>query len=193
MGKFDSMRTENLGAMADGLEASAELKERAAQEMAQTARDMRSVAAIAKEMHGALVENTETMRDMSAAVEGAASRAEDASNEVFARVEERAVKTLRDVDRAAKLAMENSQRSAEEAASAIERARKATVAATVAVCAVACLACLIVLLVATGAMWLQFEAGASWLSGYGWLALPLSMAACAGLGAFVMAKVQERR
>lgn len=190
MGKFDSMSADNLGAMADGLEASAGLKERAARDMAQTAQDMHSVAAIAKEMHSALTENTDTMRDMSAAVEGAALRCENASEEVFARVEERAVKTLRDVDRAAKLAMENSQRSAEEAASALERARKATVAATVAVCAVACLACLIVLLVAVGAMWLQFEAGAAWLTGYGWLALPLAMLACGGLGAYIMRKVE---
>lgn len=190
MGKFDSMRTENLGAMADGLEASAELKEKAARDMAQTAQDMHSVAAIAKEMHSALTENTDTMRDMSAAVEGAALRCENASEEVFARVEERAVKTLRDVDRAAKLAMENSQRSAEEAASALEGARKATVAATVAVCATACLACLIVLLVAVGAMWLQFEAGAAWISGYGWIALPLAMLLCAALGACVARKVE---
>jgi hypothetical protein len=136
------------------------------------------------------VENTETMRDMSAAVEGAASRAEDASNAVFDRVEERAVQTLKDIDRAAKLAMENSQRSAEEAVSALERARTATVAATVAVCAVACLACVLVLLMAVGAMWLQFEAGAAWLAVYGWLAIPVAMLACAALGAFVMHKVE---
>lgn len=190
MDEFDNMSLDNLGAMADGLEASAKLKESAAKEQMQTARDMHSVAAIAKQMHGALVENTETMRDMSAAVEGAAARAEDASNEVFARVEERAVKTLRDIDRAAKLAMENSQRSAEDAVSALEGARKATIAATVAVCAVACLACVLVLLMAVGAMWLKFEAGAAWLAGYGWLALPAAMFLCAALGAYAMHKVE---
>lgn len=190
MGKFDNLSQDNLGAMADGLEASAQLKERAAREQMQTAKDMASVAAIAKEMHGALVENTETMRDMSAAVEGAAARAEDASNEVFARVEERAVKTLKDIDRAAKLAMENSQRSAEEAVSALERARKATIVATVAVCAVACLACVLVLLMAVGAMWLQFEAGAAWLAGYGWLALPVTAFLLVALGAYIAHKVE---
>lgn len=190
MGKFDNLSQDNLGAMADSLEASAKLKERAAREQMQTARDMASVAAIAKEMHGALVENTETMRDMSAAVEGAAARAEDASNAVFERVEERAVETLKDIDRAARLAMDNSQRGAEEAVSALEAARRATVAATVAVCAAACLACLIVLLVAVGAMWLQFEAGAAWISGYGWLALPLAMLLCAVLGATIARKVE---
>ncbi len=190
MGKFDNLSQDNLGAMADGLEASAKLKERAAREQMQTAKDMASVAAIAKEMHGALVENTETMRDMSAAVEGAAARAEDASNEVFARVEERAVKTLKDIDRAAKLAMENSQRSAEEAVSALERARKATIVATVAVCAVACLACVLVLLMAVGAMWLQFEAGAAWLAGYGWLALPVTAFLLVALGAYIAHKVE---
>lgn len=190
MGKFDDLSQDNLGAMADSLEASARLKERAAREQMQTARDLASVAAIAKEMYGALVENTETMRDMSAAVEGAAARAEDASNEVFARVEERAVKTLKDIDRAAKLAMENSQRSADEAVRALERARKATVVATVAVCAVACLACVLVLLVAVGAMWLQFEAGAMWLAGCGWLALPVAMLLCVALGAYVAHKVE---
>ena len=190
MGKFDDLSQDNLGAMAEGLEASADLKERAAREQMQTARDMHSVAAIAKEMHAALVENTDTMRDMSAAVEGAAARAEDASNEVFARVEERAVKTLKDIDRAAKLAMENSQRSADEAVRALERARKATVVATVAVCAVACLACVLVLLVAVGAMWLQFEAGAMWLAGCGWLALPVAMLLCVALGAYVAHKVE---
>lgn len=191
MGKFDNLSQDNLGAMADSLEASADLKARAAREQMQTAKDMHSVAAIAKEMHAALTENTDTMRDMSAAVEGAAKRAENASNEVFARVEERAVKTLSDIDRAAQMAMENSQRSAEEAVRALERARKATIAATVAVCAVACLACVVVLLVAVGAMWLQFEAGASWLTGYGWVALPLSMAACAALGAYAMHRAKE--
>lgn len=190
MGKFDNLSQDNLGAMAEGLEASADLKERAAREQMQTARDMHSVAAIAKEMHAALVENTDTMRDMSAAVEGAAARAEDASNEVFARVEERAVKTLKDIDAAAKLAMENSQRSAEDAVSALEGARKATIAATVAVCAVACLACVLVLLMAVGAMWLQFEAGAAWLAGYGWLALPVAMLLCVALGAYIAHKVE---
>ena len=190
MGKFDNLSQDNLGAMADSLEASAQLKERAAREQMRTARDMHSVAAIAKEMHGALMENTETMRDMSAAVEGAAARAEDASNAVFERVEERAVKTLKDIDAAAKLAMENSQRSAEEAVRALEGARKATVAATVAVCATACLACLIVLLVAVGAMWLQFEAGTAWISGYGWIALPLAMLLCAALGACIARKIE---
>lgn len=190
MGKFDNLSQDNLGAMADSLDASAKLKERAAQEQMRTAKDMASVAAIAKQMHGALVENTETMRDMSAAVEGAASRAEDASNAVFDRVEERAVKTLKDIDRAAKLAMENSQRSAEEAVRALEGARRATIASTVAVCAVSCLACVLVLLMAVGAMWLQFEAGAAWLAGYGWLAIPVSMLACAALGAFAMHKVE---
>lgn len=190
MGKFDNLSQDNLGAMADGLEASAKLKESAAREQMQTARDMHSVAAIAKEMHAALTENTDTMRDMSAAVEGAAARAENASNEVFARVEERAVKTLSDIDRAAQMAMENSQRSAEEAVRALERARKATVAATVAVCAVACFACVLVLIAAVGAMWLQFEAGAAWLAGYGWLAIPVAMLACAALGALVMHRVE---
>lgn len=190
MGKFDNLSQDNLGAMADGLEASAQLKERAAREQMQTAKDMASVAAIAKEMHGALVENTETMRDMSAAVEGAAARAEDASNEVLARVEERAVKTLKDIDRAAKLAMENSQRSAEEAVSSLERARKATIVATVAVCAVTCLACVLVLLMAVGAMWLQFEAGAAWLAGYGWLALPVTALLLVALGAYIAHKVE---
>ena len=109
MGTFDNLSQDNLAAMGDALEASADLKEQAARDQLRVAKDMHSIAGIAKEMHGALVENTDTMRDMSEAIIGAAERAEDASNVVYRAVEARTVECLRDVERAAKKAVESSQ------------------------------------------------------------------------------------
>lgn len=192
MGDFDILGQDNLDAMADALDASANNNERAGQKQVQVASDMKAVAAIAKEISKTLTENTDAMRELSAATGGAVTRVEHASEEVYARVEEQAVRTLEGVDRAARAALDNSQRSAEDAVEALERARKATVAATVAVCLVVCLACVIVLLVAIGAMWLQFEAGASWLLQYGWLSIAVAMLACGVLGALIAVKVSER-
>ena len=98
MGTFDNLSQDNLAVMGDALEASADLKEQAARDQLRVAKDMHSIAGIAKEMHGALVENTDTMRDMSEAVIGAAERAEDASNVVYRAVEARTVQCLRDVE-----------------------------------------------------------------------------------------------
>lgn len=197
MGRFDSESADNLRvreggagdrlpadlrAMADGLDAAAALKEAAAREQARTAKDMHAVAAIAKEMHSAITDNTETMRDMSAAVEGAAARAENASNEVYARVEERAVKTLSDIDRAARIALENSQRNVDAAVRELEAMRKAALAAIAAACAVASAVFIIILLVAIGAMWMQLKLGVGWVSEIGWLSIPLTMTACGVLG-----------
>lgn len=185
MGTFDNLNQDNLAAMADSLDTSAELKKQAALDQLHVAKDMHSFAAIAKEIHAALVENTDTMRDMSEAVVRAAERAEDAAGSVYQAVDERTVETLKDVDAAARLAVENSQANARQAVEELEAARKAMLAATVTVCVASCAACLVVLLVAIGAMWLQFQAGAAWLSSWGWLALPLSMLACGGVGFFV--------
>lgn len=188
MGTFDNLSQDNLAAMADSLSASADLKKQAGLDQLRAAKDMHSVAAIAKEMHAALVDNTDTMRDMSEAVMQTARRCEDAAGTVYQAVDERAVETLKDVDAAARLAIENSQASARQAVDELEAARKAMVAATVTTCAAAGGACLIVLLMAIGAMWLQFQAGASWLCSWGWLALPLSMAVCGAVGFYVAAR-----
>lgn len=190
MGTFDNLSQDNLAVMADSLSTSADLKEQAARDQLRVADDMHSIAGIAREMHGALVENTDVMRDMSDAVIGAARRAEDASNAVYGAVEARAVKTLQDVDRAARMALENSQRSAKQAVDELEGARKAMLAATVATCTIACVACLIVFLVAVGFMWAQLKAGAEWLGSWGWAALLLSMAMCGTVGYFVAIKVR---
>lgn len=190
MGTFDNLSQDNLAVMADSLSTSADLKEQAARDQLRVADDMHSIAAIAKEMHGALVENTDVMRDMSEAVVGAAERAEDASNAVYAAVEARAVATLRDVDRAARMAIENSQKSAEQAIGELEAARRSMIVSTVACCVVTCAACLIVLLVAVGFMWTQMKAGAEWLGAWGWAALLLSMAICGAIGYFIAAKVR---
>lgn len=191
MGTFDNLSQDNLAVMADGLSASADLKEQAARDQLRVADDMHSIAAIAKEMHGALVENTDVMRDMSEAVIGAAERAEDASNAVYKAVEARAVSTLRDVDRAARMAIENSQASAKQAVDELEAARRSMIVSTVACCVVTCVACLIVFLVAVGFMWIQMKAGAEWLGVWGWAALLLSMAACGGIGYFIAVKVRD--
>ncbi len=189
MGTFDNLSQDNLAAMADSLGAAADLKEQAARDQLHVAKDMHSVAAIAKQMHGALTENTETMRDMAAAVTRAAERAEDASNVVFKAVDERAAETLKDVDLAARTAIEDSQENARRAVEELEGARRAMVVATVACCGAACAALILVLVVAVGFMWLQFQAGAEWLSSWGWLAMPLSMLACAGVGFAIATKV----
>ena len=154
------------------------------------AKDMHSIAGIAKEMHGALVENTDTMRDMSEAVIGAAERAEDASNVVYRAVEARTVECLRDVERAAKKAVESSQANAKQAVDELESARRSMIVATVACGVVTCVACLIVFLVAVGFMWVQLKAGAEWLGAWGWSALLLSMAVCGGIGYFIAVKVR---
>lgn len=192
MNDFDSLSSDNLAAMADGLDASASLKEDAARLQAQTARDMHSVASIAREMHAALTANTEAMRDMQRGVTDAALKAEDASNLVFERVEQRAVKTLSDVDRAAKLAMRNSETSASAAVEEMERARKAMLATTVAVSLSCAAALLIMFLVAVGSMWAQFQAGAAWLAGYGWIAIPVSMGLCMAAGYAIATKIMDR-
>lgn len=190
MGTFDNLSQDNLAAMGDALEASADLKEQAARDQLRVAKDMHSIAGIAKEMHGALVENTDTMRDMSEAVIGAAERAEDASNVVYRAVEARTVECLRDVERAAKKAVESSQASAKQAVDELNAARRSMIVATVACGVVTCAACLIVLLVAIGFMWLQMKAGAEWLGAWGWAALLLSMAICGAIGYFIAVKVR---
>lgn len=190
MGTFDNLSQDNLAAMGDALEASADLKEQAARDQLRVAKDMHSIAGIAKEMHSALVENTDTMRDMSEAVIGAAERAEDASNVVYRAVETRTVECLRDVERAAKKAVESSQASAKQAVEEVESARKSMIAATVTCCVVTCAACLIVFLVAVGFMWVQLKAGAEWLGAWGWAALLLSMAICGAIGYFIAVKVR---
>ena len=191
MGTFDNLSQDNLAVMGDALEASADLKEQAARDQLRVAKDMHSIAGIAKEMHGALVENTDTMRDMSEAVIGAAERAEDASNVVYRAVEARTVQCLRDVEEAAKKAVESSQASARQAVDELESARKSMIAATVTCCVVTCAACLIVFLVAVGFIWTQMKAGAEWLGVRGWAALLLSMAACGGIGYFIAVKVRD--
>lgn len=190
MGTFDNLSQDNLAVMGDALEASADLKEQAARDQLRVAKDMHSIAGIAKEMHGALVENTDTMRDMSEAVIGAAERAEDASNVVYRAVEARTVECLRDVEEAAKKAVESSQASARQAVDELDGARRSMIVATVACGVVTCAACLIVLLVAVGFMWLQMKAGAEWLGAWGWAALLLSMAVCGGIGYFIAVKVR---
>lgn len=190
MGTFDNLSQDNLAAMGDALEASADLKEQAARDQLRVAKDMHSIAGIAKEMHGALVENTDTMRDMSEAVIGAAERAEDASNVVYRAVEARTVECLRDVEEAAKKAVESSQASARQAVDELNAARRSMIVATVACGVVTCVACLVVLLVAVGFMWLQMKAGAEWLGAWGWAALLLSMAVCGGIGYFIAVKVR---
>lgn len=190
MGTFDNLSQDNLAAMGDALEASADLKEQAARDQLRVAKDMHSIAGIAKEMHGALVENTDTMRDMSEAVIGAAERAEDASNVVYRAVEARTVECLRDVERAAKKAVESSQANAKQAVDELESARRSMIVATIACGVVTCVACLIVFLVAVGFMWVQLKAGAEWLGAWGWAALLLSMAVCGGIGYFIAVKVR---
>lgn len=190
MGTFDNLSQDNLAVMGDALEASADLKEQAARDQLRVAKDMHSIAGIAKEVHGALVENTDTMRDMSEAVIGAAERAEDASNVVYRAVETRAVECLRDVERAAKKAVESSQESARQAVDQLEVARRSMITATIACCVVTCAACIIVFLVAVGFMWLQMKAGAEWLGVWGWAALLLSMVVCGGIGYFIAVKVR---
>lgn len=190
MGTFDNLSQDNLAVMGDALEASADLKEQAARDQLRVAKDMHSIAGIAKEMHGALVENTDTMRDMSEAVIAAAERAEDASNVVYRAVEARTVECLRDVEQAAKKAVESSQASARQAVDELNAARRSMIVATVACGVVTCVACLVVLLVAVGFMWLQMKAGAEWLGAWGWAALLLSMAVCGGIGYFIAVKVR---
>lgn len=63
MDDFSNLSQDNLAVMADSLNTSADLKEQAARDHLRVAKDMHSIAGIAKEMHGALVENTDTMRD----------------------------------------------------------------------------------------------------------------------------------
>lgn len=190
MDDFSSLSQDNLAVMADSLNTSADLKEQAARDQLRVAKDMHSIAGIAKEMHGALVENTDTMRDMSEAVIGAAERAENASDVVYRAVEARTVECLRDVERAAKSAVASSQKSAKQAVDELEGARKSMIASTVACCVVTCVACLIVFLVAVGFMWVQMKAGAEWLGAWGWAALLLSMVVCGGIGYFIAAKVR---
>lgn len=190
MGTFDNLSQDNLAVMGDALEASADLKEQAARDQLRVAKDMHSIAGIAKEMHGALVENTDTMRDMSEAVIAAAERAEDASNVVYRAVETRTVECLRDVEEAAKKAVESSQASARQAVDELDGARRSMIVATVACGVVTCVACLVVLLVAVGFMWLQMKAGAEWLGAWGWAALLLSMAICGAIGYFIAVKVR---
>lgn len=187
MGTFDNLSQDNLAVMADSLSTSADLKEQAARDQLRVADDMHSIAAIAKEMHGALVENTDTMRDMSEAVIGAADRAEDVSNVVYRAVEARTVQCLRDVEHAAKKAVESSQASAKQAVDELDGARKSMVAC----CVVTCAACLIVFLVAVGFMWVQMKAGAEWLGAWGWAALLLSMAMCGAIGYSVAIKTRD--
>lgn len=190
MDDFSNLSQDNLAVMADSLNTSADLKEQAARDQLRVAKDMHSIAGIAKEMHGALVENTDTMRDMSEAVIGAAERAEDASNVVYRAVEARTVECLRDVEEAAKKAVESSQASARQAVDELDGARRSMIVATVACGVVTCVACLVVLLVAVGFMWLQMKAGAEWLGAWGWAALLLSMAVCGGIGYFIAVKVR---
>lgn len=192
MNDYDNLANDNLAVMVEGLDASATLKEQAAQLQLETARDMHSVAAIAGEMHAAIAANTEAMRAMTDGVTNAALRAEDASNLVFERVEERAVQTLRDVDRAAKIAMKNSEASASAAVEEIEQARKALLTTTLAVSLSCAAALAVVLLLAVGSMWTQFQAGAEWLVKYGWLAIPVLMVPCVAGGYKLATFVQKR-
>lgn len=192
MDDFEDLSGANIADLADGLSASADLEEKAAKRQLQTAKDMRSIAAIANGMADALADNTEAMKKMSADVTGAAERAENASEIVYKAVEIRAVKTLRGVDRAARLAIENSQASARQAVEELEEARRAMLKTVVTVCAIACLACLLVLLVSVGTMWLQFQAGGAWLGAFGWAAVLLSMAACGALGYFIAIKSKAK-
>ena len=192
MNDFDNLAPDNLSAMAEGLDASASLKEEAARLQLETARDMHSVAAIAGEMHAALMENTEAMRAMTDGVTNAALRAEDASNLVFERVEERVVQTLRDVDRATKITMKNSEASASAAVEEIERARKSLLTTTLAVSLSCALTLVIVFLIALGSMWTQFKTGAEWLVKYGWLAIPVLMVLCAA-GGYKLATFTKKR
>lgn len=194
MNDFDNLaRTnDNLAAMAESLNASAALNIETAQRQLEMSRDVQSVAAIVSEVHVALTENTEAMKAMTDGVANAALRAEDASNLVFERVEERAVQTLRDVDRAAKIAMKNSEASASAAVEEIERARKALLTTTLAVSLSCAAALAIVFLIALGSMWTQFQAGAEWLVKYGWLAIPVLMVLCAAGGYKLATFAQER-
>ena len=192
MNDFDNLANDNLAAVAEGLDASARLTEEVGQRQIETARDMHSVAAVAREMHVALTANTEAMRAMTDGVADAALRVEDASNLVFERVEERAVQTLRDVDRAAKIAMKNSEASASAAVEEIERARKSLLTTTLAVSLSCAAALAVVLLLAVGSMWTQFQAGAEWLVRYGWLAIPVLMVLCAAGGYKFATFVQKR-
>ena len=192
MNDFDNLANDNLAAVAEGLDASADLKEQAAKLQLETARDMHSVAAIASEMHAALMENTEAMRAMTDGVADAALRVEDASNLVFERVEERAVQTLRDVDRAAKIAMKNSEASASAAVEEIERARKSLLSTTLVVSLSCAAALAVVLLLAVGSMWTQFQAGSEWLVKYGWIAIPVLMVLCVAGGYKLATFVQKR-
>lgn len=184
MNDFDNLAraNDNLAAMAESLNASAALNIETAQRQLEMSRDVQSVAAIVSEVHVALTENTEAMKAMTDGVANAALRAEDASNLVFERVEERAVQTLRDVDRAAKIAMKNSEASASAAVEEIERAHKALLTTTLAVSLSCAAALAIVFLIALGSMWTQFQAGAEWLVKYGWLAIPVLMVLCAAGG-----------
>ena len=192
MDDFEDLSGANIADLADGLSASADLKEEAAKRQMQTARDMRSIAAIANGMADALADNTEVMRKMSADVAGAAERAENASEIVYKAVEARAVKTLREVDRAARLAIQNSRESARQAVEELDEARQTMLKTVVTVCVVACLACLIVLIVSIGFMWMQFQAGGTWLGAFGWAAVLLSMAMCGVLGYFLAIKSKAK-
>lgn len=194
MNDFDNLAraNDNLAAMAESLDASASLNIETAQRQLKISRDVQSVAAIAGEMHAVIAANTEAMKSMTDGVTNAALRAEDASNLVFDRVEERAVQTLRDVDRAAKIAMKNSEASASAAVEEIERARKALLTTTLTVSLSCAAALAIVFLIAAGSMWTQFQAGAEWLVKYGWLAIPVLMVLCAAGGYKLATFVQKR-
>ncbi len=194
MNDFDNLAraNDNLAAMAESLDASASLNIETAQRQLEISRDVQSVAAIAGEMHAVIAANTEAMKAMTDGVANAALRAEDASNLVFERVEERAVQTLRDVDRAAKIAMKNSEVSASAAVEEIERARKALLTTTLAVSLSCAAALAIVFLIAVGSMWTQFQAGAEWLVKYGWLAIPVLMVLCVA-GGYKLATFAQKR
>lgn len=194
MNDFDNLARENanLAAMAESLDASASLNIETAQRQLEISRDVQSVASIAGEMHAVITANTEAMKAMTDGVANAALRAEDASNLVFERVEERAVQTLRDVDRAAKIAMKNSEASASAAVEEIERARKALLTTTLAVSLSCAGALAIVFLIAVGSMWMQFQAGAEWLVRYGWLAIPVLMVLCVA-GGYKLATFAQKR
>ena len=97
---------------------------------------------------------------------------------------------LRDVEEAAKKAVESSQASARQAVDELNAARRSMIVATVACGVVTCVACLIVFLVAVGFMWVQLKAGAEWLGAWGWAALLLSMAICGAIGYFIAVKVR---
>ena len=194
MNDFDNLAraNDNLAAMAESLNASTTLNIETAQRQLEISRDVQSVAAIAGEMHAVIAANTEAMKAVTDGVANAALRAEDASNIVFERVEERAVQTLRDVDRAAKIAMKNSEASASAAVEEIERARKSLLTTTLAVSLSCAAALAIVLLIAVGSMWTQFQAGAEWLVKYGWLAIPVLMVLCVAGGYKLAAFVRKR-